>query len=157
MPFRFGKKSEAALVTCDPDIQVVLREGIKTYDFTVLGGFRSPAEQFRIFKVGRELVRGKWIVRDKGKILTWLDGFEKISEHNIEPAEAVDVAPYPIDWKKLERFVFLAGFLVGLSRRLKAEGRIGRALGWGGDFDRDLDLDDQELKDYDHLFLIKGE
>lgn len=153
----FSSKSLSILSTCDPDISVVLKEGIKVYNFSVLVGHRPPVEQFRIFKIGRELVRGKWIVRDKGKILTWLDGFEKISEHNVEPAEAVDFAPWPIDWKKAERFVFLAGFLVGVSRRLKAEGRIRRALGWGGDFDRDLDLDDQELKDYDHLFLIKGE
>jgi len=52
------------------------------------------------------------------------------SKHNIQPAEAVDIAPLPLDWQDRDRFMCLAGAMWQASQRL------GVALRWGGDWNR---------------------
>ena len=77
---KFGKQSLDRLATCDERIQKVMNEAIKHYDFTVLYGYRTPAEQFELFKQGRTLVGKEWKVT--GKTVTQLDGKTKMSNHN---------------------------------------------------------------------------
>ncbi len=72
---KFGKLSLERLATCDDRIQKVMNEAIKHYDFTVLYGYRTPAEQFELFKKGRTLTNGVWKVT--GKTVTQLDGKQK--------------------------------------------------------------------------------
>ena len=45
--------------------------------------YRSPQEQQRLYSIGRTT---------KGKIITWVDGVTKKSNHNKVPARAIDVA-----------------------------------------------------------------
>lgn len=52
--------------------------------------WRSPEFQFELFKKGRELKNGKWVVVDKKKVVTEKDG-TKPSHHNVYPAQAIDV------------------------------------------------------------------
>lgn len=135
--FYYSKKSLDFLASCHPDIRVIFSEAIKHYDIAVLCGYRGKEEQSDAF--ARKASSVKW----------------PKSRHNRMPSEGIDFAPFPIKWtdKEKPRFVFLAGFLVGLSQRLKAEGKIKRALVWGGDWDGDLDLCDQTLYDLGHAQL----
>ena len=82
----FGTKSQERLETCDPRIQLVLQEAIKHYDFSVLEGHRTEEKQQEYFESGASKVK-----------------FHH-SKHNVFPAMAVDVVPYPIDWDNLQRF-----------------------------------------------------
>ena len=82
----FGKKSKERLDTCDPQIQLVLEEAIKHYDFSVLEGHRTEEKQQEYFESGASKVQ------------------YPNSKHNSFPAMAVDVVPYPIDWDNLQRF-----------------------------------------------------
>lgn len=136
---KFGKGSLDKVATCHPDIQRVLNKAIKKYDFTVIYGYRSPEEQLALFKQGRELVKGKYVV--VGKTVTNLDGYTKKSRHNSNPSEAVDVAPYPIDWNNINKFKEMA---IVIKEAAKEEGVD---LVWGGDW--------KSFKDYPHFELKK--
>lgn len=61
---------------------------------------RTPAEQFEIFKIGREEKGGRWIVVSPGKVQTNKDGTKLKSFHNDYPARAIDVEVYSPDRKK---------------------------------------------------------
>jgi peptidoglycan L-alanyl-D-glutamate endopeptidase CwlK len=132
----FSKRSLDRLATCHPDIQKVMNESIKHSDFTVLSGFRSPNEQLELYKQGRELKDGKWI--RVGKTVTNVDGVNTKSKHNYSPSQAIDIAPYPIDWDDIERFEQMAVVVMYCAKKL------GIKLIWGGDW---------RMKDYPHFEL----
>lgn len=52
--------------------------------------YRSPEFQFELYKKGRSLIDGKWVVTDPSKKVTDKDG-KNPSHHNVYPAQAVDV------------------------------------------------------------------
>ena len=134
----FSKASLAKVVTCHPDLQKVLHEAIKHYDFTVIFGHRTVEEQFELYKKGRKLVDGKWV--KVGSTVTNLDGKSKKSNHNYSPSYAVDIAPYPIDWNDLGRFKTLADVVKKTAKDLGIE------LVWGGDWKTFRDYPHYEVK-----------
>ncbi len=106
-----GKDSLARLATCHDDLQSLIRDvaervdagdlfvaGIR--DITVICGHRGKADQGRAF----------------------LDGKSKLdwphSKHNRTPSLAVDIAPYPIDWKDTGAFMVLRGFVLARAAAL---------------------------------------
>jgi len=148
MPY-LGKKSRAHLDTTHHDIIAVCNELILITDFSVIWGRRPPKIQFNLFKKGRTLKRGRWVITDKSKIVTYKDGYKKLSRHNVpapEESTAVDLAPYPIRWKDIGRFRFLAGGFLGIAHRLRMEGIIESQFQWGGNW--------RSFKDWPH-FQIK--
>jgi peptidoglycan L-alanyl-D-glutamate endopeptidase CwlK len=133
---KFSKKSMDRLATCHDDIQKVMNEAIKEFDFTVLSGYRSPDEQFELYKQGRELIDGKWV--KVGKTVTNVDGTNVLSNHNYNPSRAIDIAPYPIDWDNIDRFIAMSNVVLKCAKELDIE------LEWGGNW---------RMKDYPHFEL----
>jgi len=70
------------------------------------------------------------------------------SKHNTIPARAVDVCPWPIDWDDQERATYFAGVVMGIASQL------GVGLRWGGDWDRDTELEDNQFDDLPHFELF---
>ena len=134
--YKFSKRSKDNLSTADEQLQKLFNEVIKETDCTVIYGHRTPEEQFELFKNGREKVDGGWTVVDKSKVVTNLDGTTKKSKHNYFPSKAVDVVPYPLDWKDINSFKLLASVV----KRKALE--LGIDVEWGGDW--------KSLKDYPH-------
>ena len=60
---------------------------------------------------------------------------------------AIDLVPYPIDWNNTKRFYYFAGIVMAVAREM------GLKIRWGGDWDRDDDLDDQSFNDLVHFEL----
>ncbi len=115
---RFSVKSMQRLSTCDNRLQHLFYEVIKETDCTILCGHRTEAEQEAAWKGGNSQVR-------------WPN-----SKHNSNPSMAVDVAPWPIDWKDIDRF---KKFAVVVQKKAKD---LGIKVEWGGDWVR--------FKDYPH-------
>jgi len=133
---RFGKRSQAQLSTCHPDLQAVLTEAIKHVDFSVLEGYRGKELQNKYYNEGKSKLKFP-----QGK-------------HNTSPSLAVDIAPYPIDWNDLKRFGAVAFFIKGIAVQQGIRLRLG--ADWNGDFkfkEKFLDLPHMEL----HSKLIDGE
>jgi len=135
----FGDTSKARLLTCHHDLIVVMNSAITHGpDFSVLCGHRSTGEQQRLYAQGRTT---------PGPIVTQIDGINDLSNHNANPSTAIDIAPYPIDWKNTSRFMILAGYVLGVSQGL------GIDLKWGGDWDGDFDNKDERFSDLPHFEL----
>jgi len=105
-----------------PRIIEIMNIVVKIMDNTILCGHRGEAEQNKAFIEGKSNAR-----------------FGE-SKHNEIPSEAVDVAPYPIDWNDTERFARLAGIIEGVAHMLDYKIR------WGGDF--------ASIKDMPHFEII---
>ena len=134
--YKFSKRSRDNLSTASENLQKLFNEVIKEIDCTVICGHRSPEEQFELYKKGRVNKDFKWIVVDKSKVVTNIDGRAKKSNHNYLPSRAVDVVPYPLDWNDLNAFKKLGEVV---KRKAK---ELGIKISWGGDW--------QTLKDYPH-------
>ena len=123
--------STKRLSTCHPFLQLIFTEVIKEIDNTILIGFCSKDAQDEAFRNGKSKLR-----------------FPQ-SNHNFRPwSLAVDVAPYPIQWKNIKRFYYFAGHVkaIALSK--------GISLRWGGDWDGDYIYSDQDFNDLVHFELI---
>ncbi len=134
---RFSKSSFSKLATCHPDLQTLFYEVIKSFDCQILEGYRAKEGQEQAFKEGHTQ-------------LHWPHG-----RHNKQPSMAVDVAPYPIDWKNSKRMYWFAGYVMGIAQKLKDDGKITHAVRYGGDWDSDKDIDDQNFIDLVHFELVE--
>lgn len=128
---KLSKRSLDKLETCDAQLQLVCSRVIENYDFTVLEGHRSNERQDELFHQGKSKVRAGG------------------SKHNASPSQAVDIAPYPIDWEDTNRFYLLAGFM------FQAASELGVKLRWGGDWNRNWDHKDQSFFDLPHFELYQ--
>jgi peptidoglycan L-alanyl-D-glutamate endopeptidase CwlK len=147
MPY-FGKRSKNNLVTADIQLQNLFNEVIKYFDCTVIYGHRTPEEQLELFKNGRALINGSWVITERDKVVTNCDGYSKKSKHNYYPSKAVDVMPYPISWKDTDRMYMFVGFVRGIAQCM------GIKVRFGADWDGDTQVKDQSLHDLPHFELI---
>ena len=126
----FGPASQRRLSTLHPDLQDILEEVVKFFDFTVISGHRGRDEQDEAFATGHSKKR-------------WPE-----SKHNTEPSDGVDIAPFPIDWADARRFCYLAGFVMAKAKQM------GIRLRWGGDWDMDTEVKDHRFSDLGHFERI---
>ncbi len=134
---KFSQASFSKLATCHQDLQVLFYEVIKHFDCTILEGYRNKEDQEKAFSAGNTQ-------------LHWPHG-----KHNRQPSMAVDVAPYPIDWKNTKRMYWFSGFVMGIAQKLKDEGKMTHGVRYGGDWDGDKEIDDQNFNDLVHFELIE--
>lgn len=133
----FSADSRAKLATIKPPLRELMEEAIQHVDFTIVWGARTPEEQNELYRKG----------------FSKRDGYINLSNHQPDAdgmASAVDIAPWPVDWRDEKRFYLLAGFILCLAFQR------GIRIRWGGDWDRDLDLNDQSFNDLAHYELVEG-
>lgn len=124
---KFGDVSRRRLLTCDQRLIMVCEASIQRIDFMVLCGHRNKKEQDEAVK----------------------NGFSKLkwprSKHNKSPSMAVDIAPWPLDWNDIGRFVHLADIVLDEGRKLSIKIR------WGGDWNRNGKWSDEKFLDLPHF------
>lgn len=135
--YSYGAASRRRLDTCHRDLQVLFDRVIHVVDCSILEGHRGQERQDQLF-------------RNNATRATYPN-----SRHNSKPSMAVDAAPYPIDWEDISRFNAFAGIVQSLAAWLWNAGEITHHLRWGGDWDRDGDLADNEFDDLVHFELVK--
>ena len=126
---KFSKTSLERLQTCHPLLQLLMLRVVKKYDITVLCGHRTQQEQDAAYAKGTSKLR-------------W-----PMSHHNVQPATAVDVAPYPLDWNDIARFKQMAEVVLEEWLNLDDEDTEGWKLEWGGSW--------TSLRDYPHFQIVK--
>ena len=124
---KFGKRSLANLKGVNTKLVNVLNQTIKHFDFSVIEGLRSLETQ-------KEYI-------DKGVSKT-MD-----SKHLV--GRAVDIAPYPVDYDNIKRFIYLGGFILGVASQL------GVKLRWGMDWDMDTYVKDTKFIDAGHFEMVE--
>lgn len=125
-----SNKSKTILNTCDVRLQEICAVAIELMDFTIITGYRDKSAQDKV-------------VREGNSKLAYPH-----SKHNIFPSLAVDIAPYPINWNERERFILLAGIILGVAHSKKIK------LRWGGDWNRNFNLQDNKFSDLGHFEII---
>lgn len=128
---KFSSLSLQRLSTCDVRLQTLMKEVIKQLDVTILCGHRTLEEQEDAFRRGATTKH-------------W-----PASKHNRMPSLAVDVAPYPVDWKDTARFARMAGYVERVAWELKIPIR------WGGDWNANGRTKDERLVDMPHFELVE--
>ena len=132
---KFSNRSLEALDTCDSRLIILFNEVIDYYDCTVLEGFRTKEAHDEYIRRGVTRVH-----------------YEQ-SKHSGSPSRAIDVAVCgmrgKIDWNNSKSFYHFGGFVMGLSKGL------GIDIRWGGDWDSDNNLNDQNFMDLVHFELVE--
>lgn len=107
---KLGQRSIDRLKGVNPSLVAVFKRACETmpFDVTVLEGLRSYERQQELLKQGATKV--------------------SISRHM--SGNALDIAPYPIDWNGLERFQIVAEHM------FKAAKELGIVIRWGGTWER---------------------
>lgn len=125
---KLSKTSLERLGTIKPELQKVVRKAFETmpFDVTVLEGIRTMERQ-------KELVAKGASKKMNSKHLT---------------GNAVDLAPWPIDWDDKSRFNIMAEHVLAAAKEL------GIKVRWGGDWDMDGDWKDEGFYDGPHFELI---
>ena len=108
--YHFSPRSLERLDTCHSDLRRLFNEVIKHRDCTIVCGFRGQEEQDEAY------------ANDRSKV------YFPHSKHNRWLSEAIDVMPYPIDWKAIRDIYNFAGFVQGVASQL------GIDITWGGTF-----------------------
>jgi peptidoglycan L-alanyl-D-glutamate endopeptidase CwlK len=134
--YKFSEKSRGHLVCCHPDLQIIMNHAIKFVDFSVICGHRNEREQTEAYNKGTSKL--KW----------------PKSKHNKFPSEAIDIVPYPTGYGDEKQFYILSGVLKVVIKQLKNACVIGNKIRWGGDWDSDGDLNDQNFDDLAHYEIL---
>ena len=119
----FGERSQRNLVGVHPGLIELFAEVVKGYDCTIISGFRTESEQTALLEHDPPRTQLAW----------------PGSKHNSIPSFAVDVAPYPIDWSDIQRFIHFAGYVQRVSEELMI------AVRWGGFWKRFPDYSHWEI------------
>ena len=130
---KFGNTSLTRLKTCDQELQLLALAVVKTFDCTVVCGHRTEAEQTKAYNNGKSKLK-------------YPD-----SKHNSFPSKGIDLAPYisgkGIVWDANQCY-FFAGYVLATAKML------GINIRWGGDWDSDMDVNDQNFNDLVHFELV---
>lgn len=110
MNVKLGQRSLDRLKGVNPSLVAVFKRACETmpFDVTVLEGLRSYERQQELLK----------------------QGATKVSVSRHMSGNALDIAPYPIDWNDLERFQIVAEHM------FKAAEELGIVIRWGGTWER---------------------
>lgn len=130
----WSSRSQEVYDELHPSLQrLVTRIRDEVTDISLTSGYRDEAEQNELFDLGASKLR-------------YPD-----SKHNQYPSIAVDLAPYPYPRHEPKLWGAL-GYIAGSAFRIAAE--EGLNIRWGGDWDRDGDLTDQNFDDLFHIELM---
>ncbi len=127
--FKFSKRSLNNLKGVHPDLVKVTKRALELteIDFVVICGLRTKAQQQHLFAIGA----------------TRTTNSRHLTGH------AVDFAPYPIDWRALDKFKKISDAFMQASEELNIPIR------WGGDWDMDGDSKDERFYDSGHIELLR--
>lgn len=107
---KLSKRSLDRLVGVNPYLVAVFKKACESmpFDITVLEGLRTAERQAELLKQGATKV--------------------EVSRHM--SGNAIDIAPYPIDWNDTERFKIVAHHMFAAAKEL------GIVIRWGGNWSR---------------------
>lgn len=162
LPHELGTGSQKQYDTLHSDLKTVVQWVLMhcLVDFTITEGHRPIERQFELYKKGREFVNGRWkLVKPKWKV-TNIDGYKVKGKHNYDPSLALDFCAYvPGKVKELMwdtvHLTYIGASFIAAGEALYGQGAISHKVRWGGNWDKDGDLDDNNFYDRPHVELYK--
>lgn len=152
----FGERSSQELATCHPHLRMVLEEGIRRVDFTIVEGYRGEEAQNEAYRTGKSTLQ--YPESKHNRTATEEDVEAGFAAQAGEPLSwAADVAMWHYDtphirWERHGEFYLLAGILRGIGEMILPEGW---SIRQGADWDRDGYTTDQSFHDLPHIELVR--
>lgn len=142
MSYSYSNESERVWNQLDKDLQLIFSVVLNGMDHKLLVGHRNKEDQQEAYESGNSQVQ-------------WPNSY-----HNSYPSMAVDATPYPVPEKwgehsrdEYEKFRYFAFYVLGVADVLYKIGAIEHQLEWGGDWDNDMDVTDNNFNDLLHFQL----
>ena len=161
LPHNLGPRSQIQYDTLHHDLKAVVDWALMhcLVDFTITEGHRSVERQFELYKSGREFKEGRWLVVKPKLKKTNIDGHRVKGNHNYTPSMAFDFCVYisgkpELTWDFVH-LSYIAASLVAAGEALYGQGAITNKVRWGGNWDSDGDLADNNFYDRPHVELYK--
>lgn len=129
----FGKTSESRLIGVYPRLVTWAHRVVEIMDCTVIYGVRTLEQQKELFLSGASRT---------------LDSYHLVQEDGF--GHAIDLAPYPINWKNYDQWWLLIGVGLAVAHDMNLPIVNGR------DWDGDMDFDDQKFNDFAHWQTNEG-
>jgi len=160
--FKLSTRSKEVYETLHSDLRKIIDYALKLspIDFILIEGHRPVDEQFALYKKGREFIDNEWVITDKRKVVTYIDGKKIKSKHNYDPSRAFDFAVYVPGRKELlydtKHMIALASMFLTIGKMLYNEGIITHKIRSGMNWDMDGEiLYDQKFVDLPHIELVE--
>ncbi|MFA8450709.1 MAG: hypothetical protein ACEPOW_08445 [Bacteroidales bacterium] len=151
--FKFGKRSKQCLQGVHKDLQLIMEETIKVsqLDFGIHEGARTIEKQLEYFHSGKSKI-------DPRKKENLIHAKHVLYEGR-KNAEAVDIhiSSKQYAWNTLH-LSFVAGSIIAIAEKLYQEKKTTHKIRWGGNWDRDkIIIEDQRFDDLPHFEIHKPE
>jgi len=130
----FGYASRERLDQCHWQLQVLMERVVQIRDISVVCGIRGRKDQNDMFASGNSKLK-------------WPDGKHNVTSEE-QLSEAVDIVPWPEQYSDPMTMIHVAGIVMGIAAEMNIPIR------WGGDWNRNSDLRDQEFIDLWHFEVI---
>ena len=161
LPHTLGQRSQVQYDTLHPDLRMVVDWTLRhcLVDFTLTEGHRSVERQHELYKSGREFINGRWKLTKPKLKKTNIDGYAIKGKHNESPSHALDFCVFVPDKPELiwdvPHLTYIAASLVAAGEALYGQGAISHKVRWGGNWDKDGDLADNNWFDRPHVEIYK--
>ena len=143
-PYKLSKAGEARLLLVHPDLQKCTRRTLEIMDIMVdESTIRTIVQQKEFFDKG---------VSKTMDSLHLPRAFPEFGGQLL--VCAVDINPYPLDFKNKARYIYMAGLFMMAADELYKKGEISHGIRWGGDWNRNNDPSDEKFEDMGHFELI---
>jgi len=143
--YDYADSSKTRLKAVHPDLQLIMTTVKKycTIDFDISCGARTTEEQQAAYFAGN----------------SELDGIHKMSKHQLIPSEAVDIYAYKEGGKAsytYHQLSYIAGVIQAVAIMLYSVGKTKHIIRWGGNWDQDgYIIDDQTFQDLGHFEIVE--
>jgi len=145
---RYGRVSQERLEHVHPLLFDLCFQVVSNHcDNSVVYGVRTEAAQRILVEKGfSKTMNSMHLPRHQ-------DSPDRLSLEQGGMSWAVDLAPYPINWNDISRFIFLGGIMLAIAKQTFPDDWY---LRWGYDWDGDTHFDDQTFMDGAHFELRRG-
>lgn len=161
MAIKFGERSQKQMVGLHPDLLRVLNKAAEmadpaTEDFMILEGGRTKERMMETWGQGRSVSElARWNIpasyaKPNQPKVTWLNNpfMSNHRKHDDGFYHAIDICPFPVDFKTVKKYVKLYTLIMGAARVL------GVHLRSGMDWDEDGHLMEKGETDLGHYEII---
>lgn len=163
MAYSLSLRSRTALQGVHPDLVAVVKRAIQItrQDFVVLQGVRTTEQMYETYGQGRTVAQciakkippemAERYAKPREAKVTWLDD-PLMSNHRVMAdgfGHAVDICPYPVDWKTPSKFDAIALAMMTAAVELNV------SIRWGADWNQNGKPREKGETDSPHFEIYK--
>jgi peptidoglycan LD-endopeptidase CwlK len=133
----YSNNSLNNLLTSHKDLVTIFTHVINYFDNTIICGHRNKYEQDKAYEEGNSQVKYPF------------------SKHNSKPSMAIDAVTYPINWEDVNQHYYFSGYVKAVADLFYEQGKISHKVRCGADWNKNMQVSDENFMDLFHFELYK--